>query len=143
MNRADFLKTMLASLAVMPGAVSLAQPLPPRSLVEWLNDEMPSEGCFTVHASSDVVEYFREHAGEMKRADNGYARFVVEQRPYRWSENQQLENPYSVTMEAGGDVITRFNPDWLNAPTEFVIAYHGSTIHFCPFDRKTFTVLPA
>jgi hypothetical protein len=142
MNRADFLKTLAASLAVVPCAASLAIPLPPRRLIEWLNDEMPSEGCFTVHASPDVVEYFREHAAKLKRADSGYARFVVEQRPYRWTQDRQIISPYAEKMTERGRC-TYCNPDWLNAPTEFVIAYHGSTINFCPFDRKTFTVLPA
>jgi hypothetical protein len=141
MNRADFLKTLVASVVAARCGALLAHYSPPRTLIEWLNDEMPSEGCFTVHGGSDVVEYFREHAAELKRADNGYARFVVEQRPYRWTQERQIVSPYAEKMTERGRC-TYCNPGWLNAPTEFVIAYHGSTIHFCPFDRTTFTVLP-
>ncbi len=145
MNRADFIKSLVAGLVVLPSAAKLAAELPPRSLMEWLDDVRKEQPKGTVICGNEALDYFREKYDAMPDPTRGIVhnlgdpkyRFAYEQVPYRWNSDGKLLLPYLEENTERGRM-HRLNPEWDNAPIEIVIAYGGSTVFFAPYYRKTF-----
>lgn len=158
MDRRTFFRNLVLGAAAVPAAM-LAKPSVPRrinnpawenaeygmssggawyrrSLIDWLNDVRSECVELRVQCSSDAMEYFRERADAM--VTGAFVRFELERYPYRNTDRGIFITPFYID----NDGASKLNPSWKYARVEQVIAYHGSTVHFAPYDRTTFLLKP-
>lgn len=141
MNRRTFFRNLAIGAVAAPViAKALADDPKPRTLIEWLNDVRAEHAKVNVICSSDALEYFRDNSGALSGA--GQTGFTTENYPYRWTKNHVLINPYFTDIE-NMKRVHKLNPAWQHARTEIAFAYGDSTVHYAPFDRETFRLLPA